>query len=311
MELATLNSSISEKQFSPVYIFAGLETTIRDIYINEISKAFQLKKSYVEAFKDVITASQKSLFNETKLYIVKDDKQLLTLDTLIDKLKNYDSTSPVIICYPTLDKRKLFYREFEEKIVWFNYLETKQLIPYVEREIPNGDMDFYEDLIYVCGNDYGRLLLEINKVQLYSKLKIMTPQSSFYSLISKGVIKIPDEDEIFKLSDSLLTGDFKEVLKKIDNYELDEAIKNLSALYSVVRNHYLVRTYHGKGRIETDLNIPKFIIGKIERSKKYFTINALENSMNLIMNTIYKIIKGQIDINIAFQYVVLKISSFV
>ena len=157
MELTTLNSNISKGISSYYYIFTGLETTIRDIYIDKISEIFGLKKIYVDSVSVAFIGNQKNLFNENRLYIVKEDKDLLTDEKLMKKLKDYNGNNSIIICYTIVDKRKTFYKQFEDEIVWFNYLETDKLLPYVKKEIPDGNDNLYKDIIYVGENSLSLL----------------------------------------------------------------------------------------------------------------------------------------------------------
>ena len=307
MELAALQKTIINNEQKPFYIFAGMETTIRDVYINQITKRFNLVKVTLESVLQALTTPKNNLFNTRYLYIIKDDKDLLKDETLLTTLLAYTGDCPIVVCYSEFDKRKSAYKKMEEHIVWFNHLEEKQLVPYVEKIIPNESPQFYKDVIYVCENNYGKILLELDKVLTYSRISQQKPSQIFYDMVNEGIIALPPDDEGIAFVEAVVARDTSRVFNMLEEIDPTNTIGLLSLLYNNLKQLYLVYSYSGKGKITDETGLKYFIIKKIQDNRRVYTVDKLEQIMKLIMDTIYGIKQGKISQEYALDYVLTKL----
>jgi DNA polymerase III delta subunit len=307
MELAALQQSIIKGEKKPYYVFCGLETSIRDVYINEIAKKFSLTKTSIEEPGQALTAQDNNLLSVSSLYVIKENKDLLTDENLIAKLKSYKGKNSIVFCYTEIDKRKATYKALEEDVVWFNHLTEDKLVPYIKKLVPNASEDFCRDLTYVAENNYGRLLLELDKATTYAKIEQLTIEKAFYDLLASGVITPPETADTIAFVNSFMSGDAEKTFMLADLIDSSQFIGALSLLYSNIRQYYLVYSYSGSGKITEETGLQYFIIQKIKDSKKYFDIETLEFGMGFILKVISEIKNGTIEVETALYYVIAKL----
>ena len=65
-----------------------------------------------------------------------------------------------------VDKRTKFYKAYKDAIIEFERLSDTMLKKYIQKEIKLSERNT-ERLIDVCEHDYGRILLEIDKIKRY------------------------------------------------------------------------------------------------------------------------------------------------
>lgn len=305
MELSLLNTEISKKVIKPTYIFVGPETALRDIYISKLMEAGNLtSKRYFDSLREALTAPEFNLLNQKYLYIVKDEKELLSSEKLIKAFKEYKKAStPIIVYFTTLDKRKAFYKEFESNIIWFNKLDTKQLIKYAKTLIDGETEGFYKTFIEVCGNDMGRMKLEADKIVTYGSVYNMPYRKIFEKFVNEGLIFSESEEVNFQFANDVLFGKAHRVFQLLENIDPVDNIRILSLLYTIFRQHYLVRSYNGNGKVSDETGVPVFAVSNIKNNTPYFTMSELQLALRIIPQTIYGIKNGLIDNDFALKYV--------
>lgn len=167
MDVSTLKSHIKLKTIPPYLIFTGDEWKVQDIYIQQIAKVLNKQVVRIEAVSEIFSALQnKSFVKVPKIYIVRDDKELMQNEKLQVRIEQVLGDNILIHLLTSVDKRTKFYKQYADKIVVFEPLSDAMLKKYIKKEIDLSDRNC-EKLIDVCQHDYGRCLLEIDKIKRY------------------------------------------------------------------------------------------------------------------------------------------------
>jgi len=307
MELHTLQQSIRQGDKKPFYVFCGLETSIRDVYINEICKRFNLTKTPIEDPLQALKTQDNNLLGLDRLYVIKENKDFLTDDNLLTKLKSHSGKNSVVLCYTEVDKRKTLYKTLENDIVWFNHLTDDKLIPYVKKVIPEASEQLCRDLIYIAENNYGRLLLELDKAITFGKIEGISVEKAFYDLFACGAITSPETEDSIVFVNTVMDGNVEKAFNIADNIDVNQVIGVLSLIYSNLRQHYLVHSYSGSGKITEETGLQYFIIQKIKDGKRYYSVEKLEFGMELVLKTISNIKLGNSEAATALYYIIARL----
>lgn len=295
-------------QKSPLYIFVGIETTLRDIAIGKIVDLFGVSKTTSEErVATILKIQNNTLLSNKHVYVVKEDEEVLKNSKLMKKLVGFTGNSTIIICFNTLDKRTSFYKTFSDKITWFNQLDEKQLIPLISPHIKLSERA-YKDLIYVCNNDCGIILNTINKILCYANACGIDNEKSFYELIQQGIINIPTDDDTIRFVNYVANHDIPNVLDMLHNMKKAENIKTLWFLYNNFRSMFLIRCFRGNSsRIAEETGLNWGAIKGVQQLNNYYGADELERAMGVIFTAIQGIKSGKIENDIALAYVIYKI----
>lgn len=240
MTVAELKTQIMSKQLQKYYIFAGEEIAVRDIYIKQIAKMNNYDIKWLESVAEVLQASRKrSMIGNNTLFILSEANELLK-DEKSWKIFETDFGKNMLICmFSALDKRVKFYKQFKDKIVEFEKLQPSVLKKYIKKEIDLSDKNC-DKLMELCEYDYGRCLLEIDKMKTY--VKAFNSKSGFtgYSFddcfnyfTDYSIIYKPPKDAIFDFVDAVMRRD------AVDAFSLmDESYASGEATLVMITNLY-------------------------------------------------------------------------
>ena len=190
MDVSTLKAKIKSKQIPNYLIFAGPEWRVQQIYINQIAK---VTGKEVKRIDDVLSIygklRNKSFIQNGVIYIVRDDKELMQNEKLQQNIESVLADNMLIHVLTSVDKRTKFYKQYKDTIVEFEQLTDAILTKYVKKEIALSDKGCAR-LIDVCEHDYGRCLLEIDKIKRYALQygDSEKPDHSFEVLLATGAI---------------------------------------------------------------------------------------------------------------------------
>ena len=169
MDVSALKAKIKSKQIPHYLIFTGPEWKVQQIYIQQIAKVLGLEVVYLDSYSEVYSKIRsRTLTSSSKLFLLRDDTEIqssdkITTQRITDSLKD----NFLIHILTTTDKRKKYYKENQDRIVDFEPLSDSALKKYIKREVNLSDENC-QRLIEVCEHDYGRILLEIDKINRYS-----------------------------------------------------------------------------------------------------------------------------------------------
>jgi DNA polymerase III delta subunit len=146
--------------------------------------------------------------SKSYVYVVRDDKEITQNEKVQEQLDSIIGNNILILLLVTLDKRTKFYKAYKDTIVEFEALKPAILKKYIQKEIDLSDKNT-EKLMEVCEYDYGRCLLEIDKIRKYISGPrpdgtCMDYDTSFIQLLADGTIYQPPKDAIFDFVDAIL-----------------------------------------------------------------------------------------------------------
>ena len=257
MDVATLKAKIQTKQLPSYLIFSGDEWKVQQIYIDQIAKATGLETRRIDSIIDVYDSLRnRSFVKAPVIYIVRDDKELMSNEKLQQQIESGILGDNILIHLLTgVDKRTKFYKSHSASIIVFERLSDALLKKYILKEIKLSERNI-ERLIEVCEHDYGRILLEIDKIKRYALL--MYPEvghenengdynRTLDDLLKDGTIYEPPYDAIFDLVDAILDRKVNLAFNLLQqSYDVGEAtMVMLSVLYNNAKALLQVQTYQG------------------------------------------------------------------
>ena len=167
MDVNTLRAHIKSHKLNHFYIFTGPEWEGQKLYLKQLSKITGNDTYRVESIVDVYGKMRnKSFSNKNYIYIARDDKEFMQNEKLQSQLESVLGNNMYILLLTNVDKRTKFYKKYKDSIVEFEYFKEAMLIKYIQKEISLSEANC-KKLIEVCESDYGRILLEIDKIRSY------------------------------------------------------------------------------------------------------------------------------------------------
>ena len=226
MDATTVKSWIQTKQIPNFLIFAGPEWAVQKIYINKIAEVVDGTLKYVDSIADIYNSLRsRNLIAKKNVYVIRDDKEIMTNEKLQGQLNGgLLGNNTLIYLLTTVDKRTKFYKTYKDAIIDFEPLKPAVLKKYIQKEIDLSNENT-EKLMEVCEYDYGRCLLEIDKIKRYGgQSRFHESNQAFEFLIEDGTIYQPPKDAIFDLVDAILDRRVDESFDLLgQSYEVGEA----------------------------------------------------------------------------------------
>lgn len=186
MNILDLKKQITTNTIDSIYYFTGTEWKIMNLYIHKIADVDNAKIECVDTIREIIEdVKHNSIISSKKCYVVYNDSEYLTTESMWNKVSELNKQT-IIFVYSNIDKRSKFYKRFKDIIVEFNALNDITLAKYIKACTTLNNANI-QRLIDVCEHDYGRIMLEINKIQNYSK----DDNTAFKELLNSKLIYIP------------------------------------------------------------------------------------------------------------------------
>lgn len=296
MTVQELKAKIKSKQLPHYLIFSGEEWKVQEIYINQISKVLNLETQRIDSVLTVYKAIQsKALFQKRVIYIVRDDKDLMQNELLQKQIeRGVLGDNYLIHLVTSVDKRTKFYKSYKASICDFERLSDSMLKKYILKEIKLSERNV-ERLIDICEHDYGRILLEIDKIQIYrldAEINYgydLDGNEAFEELLKDGTIYEPPYDAIFDLVDAVLARNINKAFDLMfQSYAVGEAtMVMLTVLFNNMKALLQVTTYTGEN-LSKGTGLTPFQI----RNVKKYVGNYSENELNYIVRLIHKVTNG-------------------
>ena len=314
MELVDLMKSISCNSIPHFLILYGEEQKIIDIYIQNIVQSVEGKRVVVDNVSHVIKYNgKKSLDKSIKVYVVTEDTAFLTKDESWENVRKSMNKNYVILRYHALDKRSAFVKKNQQNIVEFSHLSDEVLQQYIYRDLPDLDEKNSSKLISYCNNDYGRILLEVDKIKQYHEYIAnltngISVNDCFEELDKQGLFHKEIGDITFELTDAVLGGYPEKAIQKLDEAKRkgEPAMMIASILYNGFRN---LLAYQGlgsnkQGAVERT-GLSKGDIWRCSKNVGGYSIEEVKRNMLICQNIESGIKTGTVDEDIALEYLVL------
>lgn len=317
MDVATLKAKIKSKQLPSYLIFAGDEWKVQELYVKQIAKITgkEIKRidSIVEIYQQL---KNRSFVQRPNIYIVRDDKELMQNEKLQQRIESVLGDNTLIHILTNVDKRTKFYKSFKDSIIVFERLSDSMLKKYIAKEIKLSDGDL-ERLIDICEHDYGRILLEIDKIKWYQRstidgqwdgVEMLCTHDCFRNLLKDGTIYEPPYDAIFDLVDAILG---RKVNKAFDllqqSYDVGEAtMVMLSVLYNNAKALLQVQTYKGD-KITQGTGLTGWQIKNVKHHVNKYTQDELIYIVRLVQKLESGIKTGRMEDEFAMPYLLTHI----
>ena len=314
MELVDLMKSISCNSIPHFLILYGEEQKIIDIYIKNIIQSVEGKRVVVDNVSQAIKDNgKKSLDKSIKIYVVTEDTEFIKKDESWENVRKSMHKNYVILRYHALDKRSAFVKKNQQNIVEFSHLSDEVLQQYIYRDLPDLSDENASKLISYCNNDYGRILLEVDKIKQYHEyIACLTNGISiddcFEELDRQGLFHKEIGDITFELTNAVLGGYPEKAMQKLDEakrkgepvmtiaYILYSGFRNLLAYQGLGKNKQgaMERTGMTKGELYgCTKNVGGYSIEEVKRNMLF--CQKIESGIKM----------GTIDEDIALEYLVL------
>lgn len=305
MTIPELKQSIQEDTLNFKYgsklIFTGEETYLQNTYIKQIAKVTKSKLIFADDYLQIKRRlTTNTMLDKSGVFVIRNSSQFVKNENLFKELIVAEGKTLILI-FDKLDKRGVFYKENQENICNFEKMTAVQLTRIIHKTLKDLSTDNCELLCELVQNDYGRLLLELDKLNILKNDNI-DDDTLFSKALKEGIIYREITDTTFEIVDNLLAGVVKPSLellrdlKQIDN----DAFKLMGLLYNNYKNMLLLKC-------NPNININNFIKNKLLNLGKNYTPNFIIKKMKLIQNTEQGIKSGKIDAEMALDYLVINL----
>lgn len=313
MDVTTLKAKIKSKQLPHYLIFAGDEWKVQEIYIQQISKATGKEIKTIDSITQVYSQLQnRSFMQKSYIYKVRDDKELMQNEKLQQQIEQVLGDNILIHILTTVDKRTKFYKAYKDVICDFERLSDAMLKKYILKEIKLSERNL-QRLIDICEHDFGRILLEIDKIRRYKQSaesfgEFGTEDEVFYILVKDGTIYEPPYDAIFDLVDAILDRDINRTFNLLQqSYEVGEAtMVMLSVLYNNAKALLQVQTYKGDN-ITKATGLTGWQIKNVKKHVGKYSEKELIYIVRLVHKVTNGIKTGKMEDEFAMQYLLVHI----
>ena len=315
MELLDLMKKISNNDIPHFLIFFGEEQKIIDIYIRNIMQSVDGKKVVVDNVSQAIKDNgKKSLDKSIKLYVATEDTVFLTKDESWENVRKSMHKNYLILRYHLLNKRSAFVRKNQQNIVEFSHLSGEVLQQYIQRDLPDLSDENVSKLISYCNNDYGRILLEVDKIWQAQSSRLsnfninLDSNDCFEELDKQGLFHKEIGDITFELTNAVLGGYPETAIQKLDEAKRkgEPAMMIVSILYNGFRN---LLAYQGLGKNKQGAmertGLTKGELYGCTKNVGGYSIAEVKRNMLLCQKVEAGVKMGTIEEDIALEYLVL------
>ena len=315
MELVELMKRITEKNISHFLIIYGEEQKIIDIYIQNIVQSVDGKRVVLDNVSQAIKDNgKKSLDKSIKVYVVTEDTAFLTRDESWENVRKSMHKNYLILRYHSLDKRSAFVKKNQQNIVEFSHLSNEVLQQYIYRDLPDLSDENASKLISYCNNDYGRILLEVDKIWQAQSSRLsnfninLDSNDCFEELDRQGLFYKEIGDITFELTNAVLGGYPEKAIQKLDEAKRKgEPVMTIAhILYSGFRN---LLAYQGLGKNKQGAmertGMTKGELYGCTKNVGGYNVEEVKRNMLFCQKVESEIKMGTIDEDIALEYLVL------
>ena len=315
MDITVVKQQIQKKEPQHFYIFVGEEVEVMRIYINKIAESIGVKPTYADAVVDIMPRlSSNSFLSMPQCYVIREAKEFIKSDAVQDFVdEKIQNKNIVILCFYSLDKRTKIYKAYNDSIVNFERLNERILSRYLAKEISLSERNM-RILMEICEFDYGRCLLEIDKiwnyvngsVREYGKPCDVDIDKVFIDLLNKGAIYEPPYDAIFDFVDAVLK---RKVKLAYNLYQQcidvgEHMLTLLSVLQSNARALLQVQSCTSKD-IVNSTGLTGFQIKLAKERCGHYRNRELVNMIRIIQKVERGIKTGEIEEQVSIDYVLV------
>ena len=314
MDIANIKNQIVSKQFDSLYIFTGEEIAVMNIYLNQIALKSGKQLVRMDSFKDIYNSIRSSrMLSQSNLYVVRDDKEVISNEKIHKLIDNTDwlKNNILVLAFVSVDKRSKFFKAYNNQIYEFKPLETKMLKRYIQKEISLSEKNC-EKLINACDNDYGRILLEINKIHIFGECKTLSGDDAFRELFDSGVIyksQLSEEPKsaIISFVDAVLSRDAESFKKYKTCIDIEQSpLVILSWLYNSVKQTLQVQSCKSNN-VSKVTGLSSWQINNVRKYVGNYRVGELVNMIHKIREMETGIKRGVIEDTVAIPLLLVNV----
>ena len=309
MDVSTLKAYIKSNRLPNYIIFAGDEWKVQEIYIQQIAKVTKRNVIRIDSITDIYSKlKNRSFVQKPAVYVVRDDKELMQNEKLQGQIETVLNQNILIHLVTNLDKRTRFYKSFKASICDFERLSDSMLSKYIRKEIKLSERQI-QRLIEICEHDYGRILLEIDKIKRYVlSVEYISDDEAFTDLVKDGTIHVPAKDSIFNFVDAVLDRRCNNLFELLqDCYDTGEpTMVMLSVLYNNAKAVLQVQSYEGNN-LSKATGLTGWQIKNAKPHVNKYSDLELIALMKLIQKCEQGIKTGQIEEQYVIEYILARI----
>ena len=310
MELVDLMKRISSNDIPHFLILFGEEQTILNIYLTHILEVTNTKRISADSVSYIMQNINKKRFDKSvRLYVVQDDMAFVRAEDSWETVRNTSTKDYIILRYHSLDKRSAFVKKNQQNLVEFSRLTKEVLQTYISKDLPDLSEKNSSKLVDYCNYDYGRILMEIDKIKQYSSIRTdLTIDSCFVQLDKQGLFHKEIGDITFELTNAVLGGYPETAIQKLDEAKRkgEPAMMIVSILYNGFRN---LLAYQGLGSNKQGAmertGMTKGELYGCTKNVGGYSIAEVKRNMLKCQEIEAGIKMGTIDEDIALEYAVL------
>ena len=310
MELVDLMKRISSNDIPHFLILFGEEQTILNIYLTHILEVTNTKRISADSVSYIMQNINKKRFDKSvRLYVVQDDMTFLRAEDSWETVRNTPTKDYIILRYHSLDKRSAFVKKNQQNLVEFTRLSKEVLQTYISKDLPDLSEKNSSKLVEYCNYDYGRILMEIDKIKQYSSVRTdLTIDSCFMQLDKQGLFHKEIGDITFELTNAVLGGYPETAIQKLGEAKRkgEPAMMIVSILYNGFRN---LLAYQGLGSNKQGAmertGMTKGELYGCTKNVGGYSITEVKRNMLKCQEIEAGIKMGSIDEDIALEYAVL------
>ncbi len=343
MDYTALDKSLQRQVISPVYLFYGEETYLRDGFL---SKFKSLIPADVRDFNmDIVDSKDVGLeaivgmamtmpfMSEKRLVIVKnaaffkskrknqsdsgkeqnekDEKANSAEKALLSYLEEPVNSTCLIFCTDSIDKKRKLYKTIEKhgQVVEFSPLKGKDLNAWIDSRARNLgkiiETQAMAGLITAVGSDLQHLNTELEKLACYSRTDKITA-ADVEEMVSKTA-----ELSVFELVDSVGERNYNKAIKMArEMVFLGESVIKL--LFMVARQFRLIlrsKDLHQQGyadkQVAGQLQVHPFVAQKCIKQARNFSMDELKLALEKILKTDSDIKNGRQEPTLALELLII------
>lgn len=283
MEVTAVKRQIQSERLDRFFVFTGEEIEAQRIYVAKIS---EVTKKPVKRIETVAEAFKKraSVLKVSNVFVCRDDMEFWKSCTELDIILELLGDNILILEMTTIDKRSKTYKAYEDRIVDFRYMDADVLYKYVQKKATLSDEHTF-DLIDICGNDYSRIILELDKIERLSKALFIPVDDAYEKLLADGVITRPPKDAIFEFTDALLRAQVDLAFRLLEDCKAigEPALRIITVLYTNFRRVLQYQVSEGKdicaetGLTPFDVKLAKQVAWAWDSSDLVFFLKTLQH----------------------------------
>lgn len=308
MELFELHNRIVNNNIPRFLVLTGSDYAVRELYIKTICDKLRYNVVNVDDATTVVSANKSvSLIGSNTIYICRYDQKFITLEkywsNIITRLKN----NYLILVYSSVDKRAKFGKVLGDYIVNFEPQSLDNLTLMLKSRVNNRLTENNQKvLIEGCSNNYGKCLLEIDKIEAYSNIHNINWNVALKNLVESNIISLDNNTTVFPFVNKVIERDkyCYELYQQLrENGESNIAIINW--LYQCFRQQLIVETINGPTTANTGMT--QYIINQCRMRQGRYSISEIRKILDTLMYVEHGIKDGIVDESISVDYVLAQV----